>query len=154
MKILPRVAVTALISVALMMGGCAGLNERGLSGKRAEVVSAALAQVGTPYHYGGNQPGRGLDCSGLTHYAHQTVGVQIPRMSLDQLRGAKPVRPNALRPGDMVFFQTSPGVHHVGLMVDADRFVHASTSKQKVGLTRLRSPYWTARYLGAGTYLE
>lgn len=142
-----------LAAVVPMLGGCAGTGAGG-TGKRAEVVSAALSQVGTPYRYGGDQPGRALDCSGLTRYAHQTVGVPIPRMSLDQWRAARPVGPHGLRPGDLVFFRTGPGVHHVGLMVDGDRFVHASTSKRSVQLTRLTAPYWTARYLGAGTYLD
>ncbi len=136
-----------------LLGGCAGISS-GPDGKRAAVVSAALSQLGTPYRYGGNEPGRALDCSGLTYYAHGVAGLRIPRMSLDQRRGAKPVNPKALRPGDMVFFKTGPGSHHVGLMVDGDRFVHASVSQHKVGYARLGAPYWKARYLGAGTYLE
>lgn len=154
MKSMPGLAAGSLLATAvLVLGGCAGTGGAG-GGKRAELVSAALSQVGTPYRYGGDQPGRGLDCSGLTQYAYQAVGVPIPRMSLDQLRAARPVGPRARRPGDLVFFRTGPGVHHVGLMVDGDRFVHASTSKRKVQLTRLSAPYWSARYLGAGTYLE
>jgi cell wall-associated NlpC family hydrolase len=39
-------------------------------------------------------------------------------------------------------------------MVDAERFVHASTSRRQVRLDRLATPYWQARYLGAGTYLD
>jgi cell wall-associated NlpC family hydrolase len=145
--------VLGLALGGLLLGGCAGLGGGDPSGKRAEVVSAALAQVGTPYVYGGNQPGRGLDCSGLTWYAHQAVGVRIPRMAVDQQSGAKPVNAKSPHAGDLVFFKTGPGVHHVGLMVDGDRFVHASTSRHEVGLARLRAPYWTAHYLGAGTYL-
>ena len=155
MKIVPRLAVGLVLgAAALLLGGCAGLDSSDGGGKRAEVVSAALSQVGTPYRYGGTLPGRALDCSGLTRYAYQRAGVSIPRMSLDQLHAARPVRPDALRPGDLVFFHTGPGVHHVGLMVDRDRFVHASTSKHRVGLTRLHTPYWSARYVGAGSYLD
>jgi cell wall-associated NlpC family hydrolase len=40
------------------------------------------------------------------------------------------------------------------LMVDKDRFVHASTSKQRVRLSSLSRAYWQQRYLGAGTYLR
>jgi cell wall-associated NlpC family hydrolase len=153
-KIVPRLAlVSGLVVVVLLLAGCAG-RVCDTCGKRGEVVSAALSQVGTPYRYGGNEPGRGLDCSGLTQFAHLTAGVPIPRMCLDQLRGAKPVDPSSLRPGDLVFFKIRPGVHHVGLMVDSDRFVHASTSQHKVQLTRLHTPYWTSRYLGAGSYLD
>jgi cell wall-associated NlpC family hydrolase len=155
MKRLLRLFLVLAAGLAtLLVAGCAGLGGSGLSGKRAQVVSAALSQVGTPYRYGGNEPGRGLDCSGLTHYAYQTAGVNIPRMSVAQRLSARPVDPNAPTPGDLVFFRTGPGVHHVGLVVEGDRFVHASTSLHKVAFARLHTPYWAARYLGAGTYLE
>lgn len=144
----------ALILVALGIGGCAGSGKDGLGGQRAEVVSAALSQVGTPYRYGGNQPGRGLDCSGLTYFAHRTAGLQIPRNSREQQRGARPVKVKALRPGDMVFFGDGGVVNHVGLMVDRERFVHASTSKGKVILARFGTPYWNAHFVAAGTYLK
>lgn len=143
-----------LAIVALLIGGCAGSGKDGLSGQRAEVVSAALSQIGTPYRYGGNQPGRGLDCSGLTYFAHRTAGVQIPRNSRQQRQEARPVKLRALRPGDMVFFGSGGVVDHVGLMVDQERFVHASTSKGKVILARFGTPYWNARFVGAGTYLR
>jgi cell wall-associated NlpC family hydrolase len=121
--------------------------------RRAEIVRTGLAQVGTPYVYGGKSPTTGFDCSGLTLYAYQAAGVSIPRMAREQQRAAKPVKANP-RPGDMVFFETKPGVYHVGLMIDRERFVHASTSRQQVKVDRLKTPYWTARYLGAGTYLN
>ena len=143
-----------LVLASLVMGGCAGSGKDGLSGQRAEVVHAALSQIGTPYKYGGNQPGAGLDCSGLTYFAHRTVGVQIPRSSREQRQGARPVKLKALRPGDMVFFGNEGVVDHVGLMVDQERFVHASTSKGKVMLARFGTPYWNARFVGAGTYLR
>jgi cell wall-associated NlpC family hydrolase len=143
-----------LAIVALSVAGCAGSGKGGLSGKRAEVVSAALSQVGTPYRYGGNQPGRGLDCSGLTYFAHRTAGVQIPRTSREQRQAARPVKLKALRPGDMVFFGSGGVVDHVGLMVDQERFVHASTAKGKVILARFGTPYWNTRFVAAGTYLR
>ncbi len=147
-----------------LLAGCAGSPSRTLSvdgetfdltnldQQRASVVMAALSQVGTPYVYGGSDPSEGLDCSGLTQFAHAAAGLSIPRISTDQRAAARPVR---LRPapGDLVFFRTGPGQYHVGVMVDRDRFVHASTSKRHVRLSRLSRDYWRARYLGAGTYL-
>ena len=153
MKIFLRASITlGWAWILFALGGCAGMGD--LSEKRAAVVSAAQAQVGTPYKYGGNEPGRGLDCSGLTHYAYRTVGLKIPRSSVEQRLAARPVSPNAPRPGDLVFFRTGPDSHHVGLMVDSERFVHASSSAHRVGYAKLRTPYWKAHYLGAGTYLD
>ena len=147
-----RICLLAL--VALAVGGCAGSGRGGLSGQRAEVVSAALSQIGTPYRWGGNQPGGGLDCSGLTSFAHRMAGVQIPRTSREQKNRSRPVKVKSLRPGDMVFFASSGVVDHVGLMVDRERFVHASSSKGKVILARFGTPYWKAHFAGAGTYLK
>jgi cell wall-associated NlpC family hydrolase len=125
----------------------------GLEGRRADVVVAALSQVGTPYVYGGSTPGEALDCSGLTRFAHQAAGLEIPRVSTAQKAAARPLR-GWPRPGDLVFFKTGPGQYHVGLMVDRERFVHASTSKGRVRLARLDTDYWQTRFLGAGTYLN
>lgn len=159
------IPVPLILSVFLLLQGCAGSGVKsydaggesfdlsGLDEQRADVVMAALSQVGTPYVYGGSEPGRALDCSGLTQYAHSAAGLSIPRVSTAQQAAAKPVRRQPI-PGDLVFFKTGPSQYHVGLMVDKDRFVHASTSKQRVRLSSLSAGYWRERYLGAGTYLR
>jgi cell wall-associated NlpC family hydrolase len=154
-----------ILLTMLHLYGCAGSGVRsydaggesfdlsGLDDQRADVVIAALSQLGTPYVYGGAEPGRALDCSGLTQYAHSAAGLNIPRVSTAQQAAALPVRRQP-SPGDLVFFKTGPSQYHVGLMVDKDRFVHASTSKQRVRLATLNTGYWRERYLGAGTYLR
>jgi cell wall-associated NlpC family hydrolase len=146
------VALGSSVLVSLMQG-CSSTGSYDLTGARGEVVHAALSQVGTPYRLGGNSPAEGLDCSGLTSYAYRAAGVSIPRMAAEQQRAAKPVgqRPG---PGDLVFFRSPGGGQHVGLMVDRERFVHASTSKQRVRLARLDSPYWQRHFIGAGTYIQ
>jgi cell wall-associated NlpC family hydrolase len=161
-----QVSVAALTQMLILglLAGCGGapahrvsadgemFDLAGLDEQRASVVMAALSQVGTPYVYGGSDPGQGLDCSGLTQFAHAAAGVRIPRISTEQRAAARPVgrRP---APGDLVFFRTGPSQYHVGVMVDGDRFVHASTSKRRVRLSSLSKDYWRERYLGAGTYL-
>jgi cell wall-associated NlpC family hydrolase len=153
-----------IIAVSAIMSGCAGKPTRtvdaggeafdlsGLEPQRAEVVQAALAQIGTPYVYGGTTPYRALDCSGLMQVAHQAAGMSIPRVSTAQRAAARPLRGQP-KAGDLVFFKTGPSQYHVGLMVDHKRFVHASTSKRRVRLARLGNPYWRERFLGAGSYL-
>ncbi|NCA68502.1 MAG: NlpC/P60 family protein [Sphingobacteriia bacterium] len=153
MKIWSRSFALAAMLTMILTSGCASRPDP-FAKARGEVVLAGLSQVGTPYVYGGSDPRDGLDCSGLTYYAHHVAGVRIPRVSVDQLRAAKPVSGRRPRAGDMVFFRIAPGEHHVGLMVDDERFVHASTSRREVRLDWLDKPYWQARFLGAGTYLE
>jgi cell wall-associated NlpC family hydrolase len=129
-------------------------DSRGQDDSRGQVVMAALSQIGTKYRYGAQSPGKALDCSALAQYAYRAAGVRIPRVSTDQRKSSTPVIPSKLQPGDLVFFRIRPGVHHVGLMVDDKRFVHASPSKKKVRLSCIDSDYWQSRLIGAGTYLN
>ncbi|MCC5984551.1 MAG: C40 family peptidase [Rhodobacteraceae bacterium] len=95
---------------------------RPLDQPESDPVAVALRHLGTPYHWGGNS-GFGIDCSGLVQAAHLACGMACPGDS-DQQRARLGVAlaPDApLRRGDAVFW---PG--HVGLMVDANTFVHAT----------------------------
>lgn len=86
-----------------------------------DAVAIAERLVGAPYLWGG-RAGDGLDCSGLVQLALSFAGIAAPRDS-DQQRDelGEPVTTAGLRRGDLVFF---PG--HVGMMVDADRIIHAN----------------------------
>ncbi|WP_342450042.1 C40 family peptidase [Thiorhodococcus minor] len=141
-----------VIGSALLLAGCAGLEEGG--GQRSDLVLSSLAQIGRPYVYGAEAPGEGFDCSGLTYYAHSRAGLAIPRTAAAQHKAAKRVRRSRLRPGDLVFFKTGPSSYHVGLMVDDGRFVHASTSRKQVLVSKLDTPYWRSHFIGAGTFIR
>ncbi len=82
-------------------------------------VNWALAQVGTPYRWGGETPGVGFDCSGLVQAAYRAAGVTLPRVAQDQYDAGPPLPPGAtLEPGDLVFFGSGPtDVTHVGIYV-------------------------------------
>jgi len=148
-----------ILGLGLVLQGCASnggekAKETALDGVRGTVVTAALSEIGTRYKYGAESPGKALDCSALTQHAYSVAGVHIPRVSTDQRRAATPVHPAKAKPGDLVFFRIRRGLHHVGLMVDDKRFVHASTSRKQVRLSRINSDYWQRRLIGAGTYLN
>ena len=85
----------------------------------AVAVSWALAQIGTPYVWGGETPGVGFDCSGLVQAAYAVAGVSLPRVAQDQYNTTSKLAPGAvLAPGDLVFFGGSPdAIDHVGLYV-------------------------------------
>ena len=82
-------------------------------------VDWALAQVGTPYVWGGETPGVGFDCSGLVQAAYKVAGISLPRVAQDQFDAGPPVPAgDPLEPGDLVFFGGSDTtVDHVGLYV-------------------------------------
>ncbi|WP_417144031.1 coiled-coil domain-containing protein [Raoultibacter massiliensis] len=64
-------------------GGSSGGGSSGGGGNyvppNGSVVDYAVYCLGTPYVYGGNTPGVGLDCSGLTYWCYRQVGKTIPR---------------------------------------------------------------------------
>ena len=88
----------------------------------ASAVSYALAQLGTPYQWGGDSPD-GFDCSGLVQAAYASAGIQLPRTAQEQY-DAGPLVPagEQLEPGDLVFFGNDPNnVSHVGILDQPDR---------------------------------
>ena len=122
-------------------------------GVGAVIAQQALAQVGAPYRYGGADPVRGFDCSGLVSYAHSREGISVPRTAAAQFAAARKVDPAALRAGDLVFFRLVPGsseVTHVGIYTGQRRFVHAPQTGRNVGEASLDDPYYRERFAGAG----
>lgn len=88
----------------------------------ADWVAVAERQIGQPYVWGGRGDG-GIDCSGLLQLALGQAGIRIPRdsdLQRDSL-GTGIADGDMLRRGDVLFF---PG--HVGIMLDAERLLHAN----------------------------
>ena len=87
-----------------------------------KIVDAARSQIGTPYVWGGAQPG-GFDCSGLTSWAYQQVGKSIPRTSQAQADGGQSVGMGGKQLGDIIVFY--PGATHVGIFSGGNNVIHA-----------------------------
>jgi cell wall-associated NlpC family hydrolase len=85
----------------------------------AVALQWALAQIGTPYVWGGETPGAGFDCSGLVQAAYAVAGITLARVAQDQYdTTAKVSDGSPLAPGDLVFFGDGPSsIDHVGLYV-------------------------------------
>ena len=112
----------------------------------ADVVRRALALRGTPYRLGGERPETGLDCSGLVRHVFLEARVPLPRTVAHQFTVGTRVSRDAMKPGDLVFFDiTAPNPSHVGIVVDEDAFVHAPGSGGAVRVDRLSAPYWESR---------
>jgi gamma-D-glutamyl-L-lysine dipeptidyl-peptidase len=128
---------------------------RGEAYLRDEIVKTAESFIGVPYHYGGDSPDEGFDCSGLTMAVYQLNGLDLPRSSKEQYRLGEPVGRNDLARGDLVFFSTNRDgkVSHVGIYVGNDRFIHAPGRGKKVSVDSVSGSYFAKRYTGARTYL-
>jgi cell wall-associated NlpC family hydrolase len=113
--------VVHVLSLAQSYGQAAPSDGTAL-GVGATAAVWALAQVGTPYVWGGETPGVGFDCSGLTQAAYRAAGVTLPRVAQSQFDAESPLPPGAvLLPGDLVFFGAGPGsVSHVGLYLGVE----------------------------------
>jgi cell wall-associated NlpC family hydrolase len=112
-------------------------------------VDTALALLGTPYRDGGSDPD-GFDCSGFTQWVYARNGFALPRETREQFRRGVAIRPEDVVAGDLVFFTTvAPGASHVAIALDADRFVHAPSSRGVVRVERRSSAYWQRRFIGA-----
>ncbi len=89
---------------------------------RKEIVSYAKQFEGVPYRYGGTSPRRGFDCSGFTSYVMDRFDLSLPRQSDAQERMGKPIKPEQVKPGDLIFYRKGRGsVFHVSLVVSNDR---------------------------------
>jgi cell wall-associated NlpC family hydrolase len=104
----------------------------------------AISQIGLPYVWGGNglQSGdAGFDCSGLTKYSYQSAGIVLPRTAQTQYLATQRVPPNEEpRLGDLVFYGSSRGIHHVGMYIGNGQMINAPTFGMAVQLASYRTP--------------
>ena len=96
-------------------------------GPAKSAVAYALAQIGTPYVWGGETAGVAFDCSGLTQAAYAAAGIELPRVAQAQYDAGPPVPSGQpLQPGDLVFFgNNATAVEHVGIVVGDGEMVDA-----------------------------
>jgi len=118
-----------------------------------EVVLYALGLLDTGYRFGGKNPEAGLDCSGMVSYiVEQVSGRKLPYNAAGIAERTRPVASHAIRPGDLVFFNTlGRSYSHMGIYLGDGRFIHAPNSRGKVRIERMDNRYFAARFEGART---
>ncbi|MGE0310842.1 MAG: C40 family peptidase [Lautropia sp.] len=119
--------------------------------RQVEVVLQAMALIGVPYQWGGNDPEEGLDCSGLVvHVYEEAAGIRLPRTSRQISARGRRVARTTLREADLVFFTTTrQRFSHVGIYVGDGRFVHAPSTGSTVRLDSVSNAWWARRFAGA-----
>ncbi len=116
---------------------------------RDSIVSVARQQIGTPYVWGAENPGRAFDCSGLVKYVMSWLHVDLPRTANEQAySGIKVGRDlDRMKPGDLLTFGTGRRITHIAIYAGNGKYVHAS----RPGVGVVESPLDTraARFKGA-----
>lgn len=123
--------------------------------KVEQMIEAARACEGTPFHHQGRAKGLGLDCIGLIVHALRAVGVEVadrtdyrPRpdgtslIAALQAHGA--TRVAAIEAGDVLVFRYDQQPQHVALAVSSERMIHAFAPAGKVVESEIGA-YWRRR---------
>lgn len=127
-----------------------------VSEKGNEVALYALGLIDTGYKFGGKNPEAGLDCSGMVSYIYgQVAGLKVQGSAADIARNGRPIDRAALRPGDLVFFNTRNRAYsHVGIYLGDARFIHAPSTNGKVRIDHLNDHYYAQRFEAARTFFD
>ncbi len=120
-----------------------------VSKKQRLIVEEAFTWMGTPYLYAGVEKGKGVDCSGMVLRVYEDVcGVKLPRNSAKQAEFCKKIKAKDVKTGDLVFFATGKDkdrISHVGIMLNSEDFIHASSSKGVV-ISKVTTPYYVRTF--------
>lgn len=114
-------------------------------------ISEITKHLNAPYKYGGNG-NPGFDCSGLVHLVYQKVfKLTVPRQSSQLYAKAKKISKSKIQTGDMYFFNINgKGIDHVGMHINDEYFIHAST-KAGVIVSSLTEPYYKKTFVSYGS---
>ncbi|GAB2486001.1 NlpC/P60 family protein [Alkalibacterium psychrotolerans] len=112
------------------------------------VVSVAHGLTGSPYSFTGTSPA-GFDCSGYTQFVFQRSGRSIPRTAAAQFGASRRLSQSEARPGDLIFFNQSGSIDHVGIYLGGGRFI-GSQSSTGVAVASFTSGYWSNYVAGFG----
>ncbi len=113
-------------------------------------VNVATQFLGVPYVWGGTSPS-GFDCSGLMQYCYKQLGYNINRVADAQMKNGVAVSREALAPGDLVGFYSSPGsgyVSHIGMYVGDGIMIHAPHTGDVVRYASIDTGYYSERFAG------
>lgn len=151
-KVLPQNAVSTTSSIE---------NANSLQLKYALLLDVEVEQIlnlnlfkvidewmGTRYRLGGSDK-TGIDCSALMQILFTSLyGITLPRTAREQYDFSRKISRAELKEGDLIFFNTIGGVSHVGMYLQNNKFIHASTGG--VTISDLYEDYWVRHFVGVG----
>lgn len=90
--------------------------------------------ISTPYLWGGTST-LGTDCSGFVYRLYDSMGVNVPRDTNQQLDNLKPISREELQIGDLILFKG-----HVGLYYGNGKMIHSSATLGGVHISNIFDP--------------
>ncbi len=152
-----NIVLLCIVCAGFLFGSCSSSRHIGKSSSAGQVseklgfpvskkdrqlplYTEAVHWLGVPYKYGGNTS-KGVDCSGL-----------VCNMAGMYKKNCRKISRNALRPGDLVFFNTAKtkkSISHVGIFLKGNTFIHATTHSG-VRLSTLDETYYKKRWISGG----
>jgi len=108
--------------------------------------------TGVQYRLGGLDK-KGIDCSGFAMLLQKDIyGNALPRRSREQADAISEKDPRQLVEGDLIFFSFGGGaVDHVGIYLNNNYFVHASTTRGVI-VDDLSLPVYQKSLVKAGSF--
>ncbi len=153
-----KILEIALVQDEIIKNGKPADNNAALSNRGAirRMTTLASKYAGVKYLRGGRSP-KGFDCSGLTQFVYDQMGLNIERTTKGQFNQGKPVTKSDLQPGDLVFFRKTKSnasrIHHVGIYLGDNKFVHASSGHRKVVIANFSEYCGWSNYAGARRFV-
>ncbi|RZK73379.1 MAG: hydrolase [Pedobacter sp.] len=153
-----------IIAIVIGFSSCSSRRPRVNTNASAAKIASTMANLkskqlyrfitdwtGVKYRLGGLDKS-GIDCSGFALLLKKDIyGVSIPRRSRDQAETIREKNIDQLKEGDLIFFSFGGGdVDHVGIYLNNNYFVHASTSRGVI-VDDLSLPVYQKALVKAGT---
>ena len=119
-----------------------------------EIINFAKQQLGKPYVWGSNGP-TSFDCSGLVYYVFSNNGYDMPKSNVAGYWSSPSIKKvSNPQKGDLIFFKGTYGgdnnPSHIGIMLNENEFINASSGGGKVQINNKNEPYWNQHFLGYG----
>lgn len=116
-----------------------------LQARQTKLLAMYQQWQGTPYRLGGNSAA-GVDCSAFVQHVYQAISpYKLPRTTRSQVLLGTAVNKQPMVTGDLVFFKINGKTRHVGIYINDQQFLHASTSRG-VTISTLTNSYWRRHY--------
>jgi cell wall-associated NlpC family hydrolase len=110
---------------------------KGTTDAARAAIEFARKQLGEPYVWAAAGPDA-WDCSGLTMMAWRAGGISLPHYSAAQYQQTVHITAAQLKPGDLVFWGTSPNtIHHVALYIGNGQIIQAPRTGDVVKVSPL-----------------